>query len=119
MRKNCADSLRREGIPFLFSNLNPQNIWVIIGLICSDLALIQNLLLDSWQSLIFLTTPNHCGIISGLGAAIYQVLLLGDADWVHRYTITILFIMAAIYSLFVIYAATAFYLELSTPEFLI
>ena len=104
-------------IPFLFSETNPQNIWMSIGLICADLALIQLLLIKYYAFLLSFTSLYHFGMISGLGAAIYQVLLLGDVDWVDRYTITILVIMIAIYSLFILLPAAGL-LEGPQPEVL-
>lgn len=85
-------------LPFLFSPSEPQNIWMAIGLIFSDLALIQLFFLEDTPPLIFLSAPSYCGIISGLGAAIYQVILLNKGDWAHQYALIVLFIMAFIYS---------------------
>lgn len=86
-------------IPLLLKNPELQNIWMAIGLVFCDLALIQGLLLwSNYKCPGILFAPNLAGILSGVGAAIYQVLLLGNTDWVHLYATIILFFVAAIYS---------------------
>lgn len=85
-------------IPFLLAKPEHQNIWIAIGLLFSIIALIQMFVFESYKYLIIFVTPNLTAIVSGVGAAMHQVLILGNAEWFHRYAMIVLFTTTTFYS---------------------